>query len=191
MRLLLASASERRQQLLSQIGITDFDIRPTAIDETPHIGELPRNYCVRIAIEKASAADGSGADIVLAADTVVGVGRRILGKPSGPGEAEAFLRLLSGRRHHVFTAVAVRSCQGVRHRLVEAVVKVKRLSDSELFDYLRSNEWEGKAGGYAIQGRAAAFIPWIRGSYTAIVGLPLVETLTLLRSAGLAIDAQS
>ena len=188
MRLVLASASERRLQLLAQLGIVAVEVCPSSIDESPHKGELPKNYCIRMALEKASAIQLEFGDLVLAADTTVAVGRRILGKPQDPKEAEMYLRLLSGRRHRVITAVVVRTGLEFKKRVVEVVVKVKRLSETELQGYIRSCEWRGKAGGYAIQGRAAAFIPWIRGSYSAVVGLPLAETASLLRSVGLKIE---
>ncbi len=122
--------------------------------------------------------------MTLGADTVVALGRRMLGKPADPADAEAFLRLLSGRRHTVVTAVAVARAGVVRSRTVETVVRFKRLSDTEIADYLASGEWRGKAGGYAIQGRAGAFVPWLSGSHAAVVGLPLGETLNLLEAAG-------
>lgn len=184
MRLILASASPRRLELLAQIGITADDVRPSAVDETPHPRELPRPYALRLACSKATATDAGPADMVLAADTVVAAGRRVLGKPVDAREAEAFLRLLSGRRHRVFTAIAVRHGSTLRSRAVETAVRFKQLSDPEIAGYLASGEWQGKAGGYAIQGRAAALIPWINGSYGAVVGLPLTETLNLLTGMG-------
>jgi septum formation protein len=169
---------------LAQIGITPDAIHAPDIDETPLKAELPRPYCGRMAREKALAVPCDAGDIVLCADTTVAVGRRILGKPENAAEAEAFLRLLSGRRHKVITAVAV-TC-GDMHwvRDVQSTVKMKSLSDAEIAAYLATNDWQGKAGGYGIQGPAAALIPWMSGSYTAIVGLPLAETANLLRAAG-------
>lgn len=184
MRLILASASPRRRELLAQIGIVPDAVRPAEIDETPRPGELPRPYCIRMAREKALAAEAGPDDLLLSADTTVAAGRRILGKPEDAAEAEAFLRLLSGRRHRVTTAVALRRGERLWQRSVETRVRMKRLSESELAAYLASGDWRGKAGGYAIQGPAGAFIPWISGSFTAVVGLPLAETANLLRAAG-------
>jgi nucleoside triphosphate pyrophosphatase len=184
-RLVLASASPRRRELLAQIGVVPDEVRPSHIDETPQNGELPRTYAGRLAREKAEALDVGAGDIVLAADTVVAVGRRILEKPVDAGQAAEFLLLLSGRRHRVMTGVAVRNGDDIHHRVVDTVVKFKRLSDAELSAYLRSGEWEGKAGGYAIQGIAQAFIPEIIGSYSNVVGLPLCETANLLSAAGI------
>lgn len=186
-RVVLASASPRRIELLGRIGIEPAEVRPADIDETARKGELPRAYCRRMAESKAAAVDPRDGEIVLAADTIVGLGRRILGKPRDECEAETFLRLLSGRRHKVLTAVAVRMRGApTRTRDVVSVIRMKRLADHEIQAYLESGEWMGKAGGYGIQGRAAAFIPWISGSHSAIVGLPLAETAALLRSAGVA-----
>lgn len=185
MRLILGSASPRRHDLLAQLGLTPDAVTPPDIDETPRKGELPRPYCARLAREKAAAVPVAGPeDVVLCADTTVALGRRILGKPADAGEAAAFLTALGGRRHHVITAVAVRRGDRVWSRESVSAVKMKRLSDAELNSYLDSGEWFGKAGGYAIQGRAGAFIPWITGSFTGIVGLPLAETATLLAAAG-------
>lgn len=185
MRLILGSASPRRHDLLSQLGLTPDAVPPPDIDETPKKGELPRPYCARLAREKAAAVPGVGPDdVVLCADTTVALGRRILGKPADAGEAAAFLTALGGRRHQVITAVAVRRGDRVWSRESVSAVKMKRLSDTELNSYLDSGEWRGKAGGYAIQGRAGAFIPWITGSFTGIVGLPLAETAALLAAAG-------
>jgi septum formation protein len=184
-RLILGSASPRRRDLLAQLGLTPDAVTPPDIDETPHKGELPRPYCARLAREKAAAVPVSGPDdVVLCADTTVALGRRILGKPADAGEAAAFLTALGGRRHQVITAVAVRRGDRVWLRESVSAVKMKRLSDAELNSYLDSGEWAGKAGGYAIQGRAGAFIPWITGSFTGIVGLPLAETAALLAAAG-------
>jgi septum formation protein len=184
-RLILGSASPRRRDLLAQLGLTPDAVTPPDIDETPHKGELPRPYCARLAREKAAAVPVAGPDdVVLCADTTVALGRRILGKPADAGEAAAFLTALGGRRHQVITAVAVRRGDRVWSRESVSVVKMKRLSDIELNSYLDSGEWAGKAGGYAIQGRAGAFIPWITGSFTGIVGLPLAETAALLAAAG-------
>jgi septum formation protein len=184
LRLILGSASPRRRDLLAQIGVTPDAIAPADIDETPRKDELPRRYAERLAAEKARAVAADPDDLVLTADTVVSAGRRILGKPADAAEAEAFLRLLSGRRHRVATAIVLRRGDRLWARLVETQVKLKRLSDAEIAAYLASGEWRGKAGGYAIQGIAGAFVPWIGGSYTAVVGLPLTETANLLIGAG-------
>lgn len=183
-RLILGSASPRRRDLLAQIGIVADAVLPAEIDETPHRDELPRRYAERLALEKAAAVAAGPSDLVLTADTVVAVGRRILGKPVDSAEAVAFLHLLSGRRHRVTTAVCLRIGERTSLRTVETRVRVKRLSDAEVSAYLRSGEWRGKAGGYAIQGIAAAFVPEISGSYTNVVGLPLTETANLLIGAG-------
>lgn len=184
MRFILGSGSPRRKELLAQLGILPDAITPPDIDEDPKKGELPRPYCARLAREKAAAVTAGPEDIVLCADTTVALGRRILGKPRDAGEAAQFLTLLGGRRHEVITAVAVRRGDRVWTRESVSAVKMKRLSDVELNAYLASGEWQGKAGGYAIQGAAGAFIPWISGSFTGIVGLPLAETAALLQAAG-------
>ncbi len=183
-RLVLGSASPRRRALLAQIGVVPDKVRGAEIDETPRKRELPRAYVERMAREKAAAIPAGPDELVLAADTEVSVGRRILGKPSSEAEAVEFLLLLSGRRHRVTTAVCLRRSERVWLRLVETRVRFKRLSDAEISAYVRSGEWRGKAGGYAIQGLAAAFIPEIHGSYTNVVGLPLPETAALLQGAG-------
>lgn len=184
MKLILGSGSPRRWELLAQLGVVADDIRPPDINEDPHKGELPRPYCRRIAHEKALAVTAAPDEIVLCADTTVALGRRIMGKPRDAGEAAEFLMALSGRRHRVVTAVAVRKGDQLWEKDVESVVKMKRLSNVELNAYLATGDWEGKAGGYAIQGPAGAFIPWISGSFTAIVGLPVAETANLLQAAG-------
>jgi septum formation protein len=184
MRLILGSASPRRKELLAQLGIIPDAILPPEIDESPRKGELPRPYCARIAHEKALAIAGDPGDIILTADTTVALGRRILGKPKDAGEAAAFLTALSGRRHQVITAVVVRKGDRIWAREAVSAVKMKRLSDVELNSYLAGGDWQGKAGAYAIQGAASAFIPWISGSFTGIVGLPLAETAALLAAAG-------
>ncbi|MCW1932103.1 Maf family protein [Pararhodobacter zhoushanensis] len=184
MRLVLGSASPRRLDLLAQIGVTPDAVRPADIDETPRARELPRPYCARMALEKVQAVTAAEDEIVLCADTTVALGRRILGKPETATQAAEFLMLLGGRRHSVITAVAVKRGAQVWTREVETAVKMKRLSDDELNGYLASDEWQGKAGAYGIQGRAGAFIPWIQGSFSAVVGLPLAETAVLLNAAG-------
>ncbi len=184
MRLILGSGSPRRRELLAQIGVVADDIRPPDIDETPLKGELARSYCNRMAREKALAVKAAADEIVLSADTTVALGRRILGKPGDAAEAAEFLHALSGRRHRVITAVAVRIGDRLLERDSVSAVKMKMLSNLEINAYLASRDWDGKAGGYSIQGPAGAFIPWISGSYTAIVGLPLAETANLLIAAG-------
>lgn len=184
MKLILGSGSPRRRELLAQIGITADDIRAPDIDETPLARELPRAYCSRIAREKALAVPAAAEDIVLCADTTVALGRRIMGKPENAGQAAEFLLALSGRRHRVITAVAIRKDDRIWERDVVTSVRMKRLSDTELNAYLATNDWQGKAGGYAIQGPASTFIPWISGSFSAVVGLPLAETANLLTAAG-------
>ena len=184
MAFILGSGSPRRLELLAHLGITPDDVRPPDIDENPMQGELPRPYCARIAGEKVRAVRADDDDIVLCADTTVALGRRILGKPADAGEAARFLLLLSGRRHQVITSVAVRRGGQVWQKNVVSQVKMKALSDEELNAYLASDDWQGKAGAYAIQGMAGAFIPWISGSFTGIVGLPLAETAGLLKAAG-------
>lgn len=184
MKLILGSGSPRRRELLAQLGVVPDAILPPDIDEDPRKGELPRPYAARLAREKAAAVAADPDDIVLCADTTVALGRRILGKPRDAGEAAAFLTALGGRRHEVITAVAVRRGDRVWTRESVSAVKMKRLSDAELNAYLAGGEWEGKAGAYAIQGAAGAFIPWISGSFTGIVGLPLAETAALLSAAG-------
>ncbi|RBI87483.1 septum formation protein Maf [Rhodosalinus halophilus] len=184
MRLVLGSASPRRQELLARLGVAPDEVRPADIDETPRKGELPRPYTARMAREKAAAIEAGPQDLVLTADTTVAAGRRILGKPADAGEARAFLELLSGRRHRVVTAVALRRSDALWERQVESAVKMKRLSEPEIAAYLDSGEWQGKAGGYAIQGLAEAFIPWMQGSYSGVMGLPLAETAALLQAAG-------
>lgn len=184
MKLILASGSPRRRELLAQIGITPDEIRAPDIDETPAKGELSRPYCARMARQKAEASACGADEVVLCADTTVALGRRILGKPADAGEAAEFLLALSGRRHRVITAVAVKTKARIWTRDVVTSVKMKRLSDVELNAYLATDDWQGKAGGYAIQGPASAFIPWISGSFSAVVGLPLAETSALLHAAG-------
>jgi septum formation protein len=191
MRLILGSASPRRKELLAGLGIVPDAILPPDIDETPQKGELPRLYAARLAREKALAVQAGDDDIVLCADTTVALGRRILGKPDDAGQAAEFLTMLGGRRHQVFTAIAVRRGEKIWERVSESDVKMKRLSDLELNAYLAGGEWAGKAGGYGIQGAAGAFIPWISGSYTGIMGLPVAETAALLAAAGYPVWRQS
>lgn len=189
-RLILGSASPRRRDLLAQIGLIPAEVRAADIDETPARGELPRPYCERMAREKAEALPVGPGEIILTADTTVALGRRILGKPGDAAEAAAFLHALSGRRHRVITSVAVRRNDRIWERTVETIVKVKQLSNAEVNGYLASGEWQGKAGGYGIQGGFGAFIPWLQGSFTGVVGLPVAETAQLLQAAGIRIWGQ-
>lgn len=182
--LILGSGSPRRQELLGQIGVVPDDVRPPDINEDPLKGELPRPYCTRISAAKAQAVQADPDDIVICADTTVALGRRIMGKPRDAGEAAAFLWAMSGRRHRVITAVCVKRGDQVWERDVVSTVKMKQLSNAEVNAYLATDDWRGKAGGYGIQGPAGALIPWISGSFTGIVGLPLAETANLLRAAG-------
>jgi len=183
--LVLASASPRRLELLRQVGLEPAEIDPADIDESPGTGELPRTYAVRMARAKlAAVACRHPGAIVLGADSVVVCGRRILPKAETEAEARACLVLLSGRRHRVLGGLAVGRPDGtVRTRLVETVVRFKRLEAAEIDDYLQSGEWRGKAGGYAIQGRAARFVAFISGSHSNVVGLPLFEAASLLKAA--------
>ncbi len=186
-KLTLASASPRRREWLARIGVVPDSIAPADIDETPQKGELPRAYAQRMAREKALAVDGAGS-FVLAGDTVVAAGRRILPKAEDEATARQCLALLSGRRHRVLSAVALAAPDGtIREKLSETQLKFKRLSQAEIDAYIASGEWHGKAGGYAIQGMAEALIPWIQGSHSGVVGLPLYETRALLKAAGFAI----
>ncbi len=184
MRLILASASPQRRALLASVGIVPDQVAPAAIDESLQPGEQPQHYVIRMARQKALALAPGTDEICLAADTIVVCGRQILGKPFDANEARRFLKRLSGRRHRVMTAVAVSHDTKNNVRRVASRVKFRRLSEADIASYIQSDEWRGKAGGYAIQGRAAAFIPWISGSYSAIVGLPLAECMTMLWAAG-------
>lgn len=184
MKLILGSGSPRRRELLGQLGVIPDEISAPDIDETPRQGEIPRAYCVRMAREKLAAIASDPEDVVLAADTTVALGRRILGKPADEAEARAFLRLMSGRRHRVITAVALRCGDRTLTRDAVSAVRMKALSEVEITGYIATGDWQGKAGGYGIQGPAGALIPWISGSFTAIVGLPLSETATLLEAVG-------
>ena len=182
--LVLASASPRRLALLAQIGIVPDRVIPTDIDETPLRDELPRQYARRLARAKADAVPARGA-YVLAADTVVAAGRRILPKAETEADARRCLALLSGRRHRVLTTVVLRSPEGrTSERIVQSVVGFARLTGRQLEAYVAGEEWRGKAGGYAIQGKAAAFVAFLSGSYSNVVGLPLFETAQLLRGMG-------
>lgn len=183
-KLILGSGSPRRLDLLAQIGVVPHAIRPPDIDEDPAKAELPRDYVNRIAREKAEASVIAPDEIVLCADTSVAVGRRILGKPTNADEARAFLSLLSGRRHKVITALSVKRGDRIWVRDVQTTVSMKRLSEIELDWYLSTGDWQGKAGGYGIQGPASAFITSINGSFHAVMGLPLPESAALLQAAG-------
>lgn len=191
MKFILGSGSPRRLELLAQIGIVPDAVNAPDIDETPDKNELPRPYCARMAREKVAAVHADADDIVLCADTTVALGRRILGKPADADEARAFLRSMSGRRHKVITAIAVKSGDRIWEKDVLSTVRMKRISDPELAAYIATNDWQGKAGGYGIQGPAGALIPWISGSFTAIVGLPLAEAANLLRAAGYPIEKET
>ena len=186
MRLILASASPRRLDLLARIGVKPDAVLPADIDESVPRGELPRVHAIRLAREKAQAVAASQPDaLVLAADTVVAVGRRILPKVEDEATLRACMKLLSGRRHRVLTGVALAiPGKSIRDRLVETMIAMKRLSDEEVDYYARHGEWRGKAGGYALQGYGEVYVRHIAGSYSNVVGLPLAETRVLLKSAG-------
>lgn len=185
--LILASASPRRRELIARLGIEPAGVIYADIDETPLKGEQPRPYAARMALEKAQAVDG-GASHVLAGDTVVALGRRILPKAEDEATARHCLELMSGRRHRVLSAIALREPDGsIRQRLSETIVRFKPLSRAEIDAYIAGGEWHGKAGGYAIQGSAEGLIAWISGSHSGVMGLPLFETRALLKSAGFAL----
>lgn len=185
-RLVLASASPRRLDLLAQVGVVPDAVVPAEIDETPRAGELPPALARRLATAKADAvAAREAGSYILAADTVVAVGRRQLGKPADAGEAKAFLEMLSGRRHRVLGGISVISPDGRRSgRLSTTMVRFRRLPEPEIAAYLATDEWQGKAGGYGIQGAAGAFVPDINGSYTNIVGLDLAMAKAMLEGLG-------
>ena len=189
MRLVLASASPRRLDLLERIGVKPDAVVPAEIDESVPKGELPRDHALRLAREKAQAvAEREPGALVLAADTVVPVGRDILPKVEDEATLRACMKLLSGRRHRVLTAVALAiPGNGVRERLIETMIAIKRLTDAEIDYYAGNGEWRGKAGGYALQGYGEVYVRHIAGSYSNVVGLPLAETRVLLKSAGYAI----
>jgi len=190
--LVLASGSPRRLHLLQQAGIDPEHLSPVNADETPQKGEVPRSLAKRLCREKAALAlenvnrsEELKGSYILAADTVVGLGRRVLPKTAMLDEASMCLRLLSGRNHRVYTGITLITPSGsMRHRLVETRVRFKRLSRDEMEAYLGSGEWRGKAGGYAIQGIAGSFVVKLVGSYTNVVGLPLYETVSLLTGEG-------
>ncbi|MDX2211541.1 MAG: nucleoside triphosphate pyrophosphatase [Sphingopyxis sp.] len=184
--LVLASSSPRRRELLAQIGVTPARIASPDIDETPRKGELPRDYALRMATEKAAAVSRADGEVVLAGDTVVALGRRILPRAADAAEVVQCLTLLSGRRHRVFSAIAMVDSEGrLRTRLSETILTFKRLHAQEIAAYAAHGEGEGKAGGYAVQGRAAMFVRWLAGSHSGVVGLPLAETAALLAAAGI------
>jgi septum formation protein len=184
--LVLASASPRRLELLARIGVVPDRVLPVDLDETPCKAELPRQLAARLARAKAEAARALAPDaIVLAADTVVGVGRRVLGKPEDAAEARRFLGLMSGRRHRVLTGVCLIRPDGKRsERLVTTILAFQRLTEAQVAAHLDSGEWRGVAGGYQIQKRAEAWVRFLSGSHSNVVGLPLFETAQLLRGAG-------
>jgi septum formation protein len=186
MSLVLASASPRRLDLLARIGVTPDAVVPANIDESVPRGELPRDHARRLAREKAQEIAAAEPDaLVLAADTVVAVGRRILPKVEDEATLRACMKLLSGRRHRVLTGVALAiPGKGIRERVVETRIAMKRLSDDEIDYYAGHGEWRGKAGGYALQGYGEVYVRHIAGSYSNVVGLPLAETRVLLKSAG-------
>ena len=185
MRLVLASTSPRRLDLLRRIGVEPARIAAPDVDEAPRPGELPRAYVQRIALEKAQVVPRDADEIVLAGDTSIALGRRILGKPEDETDLRRMLGLVSGRRHHCLSAVCLVGLDGAaRIRLSDTVVAFKRLSDAEIDRYVASGEGMGKAGGYAIQGRAEAFVRFLSGSHSGVVGLPVFETRALLESAG-------
>ena len=189
MRLVLASSSPRRRELLARIGVAPDRIAAPDIDETPLAGELPRAYALRLAEAKARAVLRADGEIVLAGDTAIAVGRRILPPADDEAVQRRLLALLSGRRHHALSAICVIDAAGtLRHRLVDTAVIFKRLTDAEIEAYVACGEGLGKAGGYAIQGRAEAFVLRLDGSHSGVVGLPLYETRTLLRAAGWPLD---
>ena len=184
LQLILASASPRRRELIARLGIEPSASAAADIDETPLKAELPRVYAARMAREKALAVSGGDAH-VLAGDTVVALGRRILPKAEDEATARTCLKLMSGRRHRVLSAIALKAPDGtLRERISETIVIFKQLSAAEIDAYIDGGEWHGKAGGYAIQGSAEGLIKWIAGSHSGVVGLPLFETRALLKAAG-------
>jgi septum formation protein len=188
MQLILASSSPRRRDLLARIGIIPDRIESPAIDESPRAGELPRVYALRLAVEKAAAVRREAGDVVIAGDTTIALGRRILPPADDAGIQRELLRLLSGRRHHCLSAVCVIGPEGKpRTRLADTIVAFKALSAAEIESYIDSGEGLGKAGGYAIQGHAEAFVRYLSGSHSGVVGLPLFETRALLVAAGVPI----
>ena len=183
--LVLASASPRRRDLLARIGVIPARIVAPDIDETPLKAERPRDYVRRVAAAKASAVERAPGEVILSADTTIALGRRILGKPADEAELREMLALLSGRRHHCLSSVAVIDADDrLRERLSDSIVVFKPLSPAEIDAYVASGEGMGKAGGYAIQGCAETWVRRLDGSHSGVVGLPLYETAALLRAAG-------
>lgn len=188
MKLVLASSSPRRLALLAQLGVTPARVAHPDVDEAPLPAERPRDYVRRVACAKAEAVARDADEVILAADTTIAAGRRILGKPADEAELRAMLALLSGRRHRCLSAVAVIDAAGrLRERMSDTIVAFKPLSAAEIDGYVASGEGMGKAGGYAIQGRAEGFVKAIHGSYSGVVGLPLYETRALLAASGVAL----
>ena len=188
-KLVLASSSPRRRDLLARLGLIPDRVASPDIDENPRKGEVPRVYALRMAEEKAVAVARNAGEIVVAGDTTVAVGRRILPQATDAEMQRGFLELLSGRRHHVLSAVAVIDADGrMRSRVCDSIVRFKRLGNDEIQSYIDCGEGLGKAGGYAIQGRAEALIDWMAGSHSGVIGLPLYETRALLRASGYPLD---
>lgn len=184
-KLILASSSPRRRDLLARLGVVPDRVASPDIDERPRKGEVPRVYAMRMAEEKALAVERCAGEIVVAGDTTVAVGRRILQQAADADMQRGFLTLLSGRRHHVLSAVAVIDGEGrLRTRISDSIVRFKRLGDDEIEAYIACGEGLGKAGGYAIQGRAEALVDWMAGSHSGVIGLPLYETRMLLLASG-------
>lgn len=187
--LILASSSPRRRDLLARLGVEPNRIASPDIDEAPLKGELPLVYAMRMAMEKAQAVPRGEGEIILAGDTTVAVGRRILQQADDAQMQRGFLKLLSGRRHHVLSAVCVIDAEGkMRSRMSNSIVRFKQLGEAEIEAYVATKEGLGKAGGYAIQGRAEALISWMSGSHSGVIGLPLHETRALLKAAGYSVD---
>ncbi len=185
MKLVLASTSPRRRDLLARIGVVPDRIAAPEVDEDPLPGELPRRYVLRIAEAKAAAVPRAPDEVLLAGDTTIAVGRRILGKPADEADLRRMLELLSGRRHHCLSAVTLIGLDGrARTRLADTLVAFKRLTRAEIDEYVSTGEGMGKAGGYAIQGHAEGFVRWLSGSHSGVVGLPLYETRALLAAVG-------
>nr|WP_238941181.1 nucleoside triphosphate pyrophosphatase [Sphingomonas beigongshangi] len=186
--MVLASSSPRRRDLLARIGAVPARIAAPAIDESPRPRELPRAYALRLAVEKAEAIDRAAGEVVIAGDTTIALGRRILPPAEDEAVQRTLLSLLSGRRHHAVSAVCAIDAKGaVRTRLADTIVAFKPLSPAEIDDYVASGEGLGKAGGYAIQGRAEAFVRFLQGSHSGVIGLPLFETRALLIASGIAL----
>ena len=186
MPLVLASSSPRRRDLLARLGVVPDRVASPDIDEAPRPAELPRVYALRLAVEKAHAVDRAEGEVVVAGDTTIALGRRILPPAETQDVQRKLLRLMSGRRHHALSAVCVIDATGkARTRLADTIVAFKPLSEDEIDAYIACGEGLGKAGGYAIQGRAEAFVRFLQGSHSGVIGLPLFETRALLKAAGL------